>query len=145
MALTIEPGSIDHLSQVISHVVAPAFLLGAVASFISILVTRMSGVVDRIRSINDIPDEGHAKSRLKADLPRLRRRAALLHRAIFLAINSGIVAAILIVAAFAFALVGRSHAWTAAILFIISLGLLCASLVVFALEVKIGLDEYDHY
>ena len=32
---------IDHLTQVISHATAPAFLLGAVAGFLSILVTRL--------------------------------------------------------------------------------------------------------
>jgi hypothetical protein len=145
LELDIEPGSIQHLTQVISHVVAPAFLLGAVASFISILVARMNGVIDRIRSINDIPEEGHTKSGLKTDLPRLKRRAALLHRAMYLSISSGIVAALLIIMAFGAALMSFNHAWASAILFMISLGLLCASLVVFALEVKIGLNEHDHY
>jgi hypothetical protein len=142
--MEIEPGSIEHLSQVISHVVAPAFLLGAVASFISILVGRMNGVIERLREINDLPDQGHAKSVLKSDMPRLRRRAALLHRALILAISSGIVAAILIVVAFVAALLSFTHAWASAILFIISLGLLSASLVVFGMEVRIGLNEYDH-
>jgi hypothetical protein len=144
LALEIEPGSIEHLSQVISHVVAPAFLLGAVASFISILVGRENGVIERLREINDLPDQGHVKSALKSDMPRLRQRAALLHRAIFLAISSGIVAAILIVVAFGAALLSFTHAWASAILFIVSLGLLSASLVVFGMEVRIGLNEYDH-
>src|SRR5262249_47450046 len=88
----MDPVSIVQLSQVISHVVAPAFVLGAVASFISILVARMNGILDRIRSLNELPGEGHAKSALKADIPRLKQRAALLHRAIILAIGSGVVA-----------------------------------------------------
>lgn len=140
----MEPGSIDHLSQIISHVVAPAFLLGAVASFISILVVRMDRVMDRIRSINDIPDGDHPRSALKTDLPRLRQRATLLHRAIYLAIGSGVAAAVLIILAFGFALMSVTHVWSSAILFIASLGLLCASLVAFGMEVKIGLNEYDH-
>ena len=48
---------LDHLSQLISHATAPAFMLGAVAGFVSILITRMNGVIDRIRSLNTIADD----------------------------------------------------------------------------------------
>jgi Protein of unknown function (DUF2721) len=41
----------DQLSQIMSHAIAPAFLLGAVAAYISILLSRMTTVVDRIRSL----------------------------------------------------------------------------------------------
>lgn len=143
--MPVEPGSIEHLSQVISHVIAPSFLLGAVAGFISILFTRMTSVLDRLRSLNAIADEGHPHARLKADIPRLRHRAALLNRSIFLAISSGVFAAILIIAGFASALAGISHVWAAAVLFIISLALLCASLVIFAIEAAIALTDYDHH
>jgi hypothetical protein len=143
--MAVEPGSIDHLSQVISQVVAPSFLLGAVASFISILFTRMTSVLDRIRSLNAIPDESQARTKLKTDIPRLRRRTKLLNRAILLAIGSGVAATILIIVAFATALAGVHHVWAAAVLFMISLALLCVSLVVFAFEVKIALTDFDHY
>ena len=69
--------SLGQLSQIISQVVAPAFLLGAVAGFVSILASRMNGIIERMRFINDLPD-GHSKSRLKEDLPRLRHRVLLL-------------------------------------------------------------------
>ncbi|MHC2193329.1 hypothetical protein ACVJF1_005962 [Bradyrhizobium diazoefficiens] len=39
--------SIDQLARIIGNVAAPAFLLGAVASFISVLVSRINRVVDR--------------------------------------------------------------------------------------------------
>ena len=57
--MDVVPGSIDQLSQIISQVVAPAFLLGAVAGFVSILASRMNGVIERMRFINDLPSEGH--------------------------------------------------------------------------------------
>jgi hypothetical protein len=143
--MPIEPGSIDHLAQVISHVVAPAFLLGAVASFTSILISRLNVVIERLRDLNSVPSDGHVKSKLKADIPRLKRRAALLRRALLLSVASGIVSAILIIIAFGAALISMSHVWGAAMLFMISLGLLCASLVVFGIELRIGLNEYDEY
>jgi hypothetical protein len=36
------------VSRVISEAIAPAFLLGAVAAFISLLITRMNRIVDRV-------------------------------------------------------------------------------------------------
>lgn len=143
--IPIEPTTADHLAQILSHVIAPSFLLGAVASFVSILFTRMTHILDRLRSLNAIPDAGHARSPLKADIPRLARRARLMNRAIFLAVCSGIVATVLIVLAFASAYVGIQHIWGAAILFMISLMLLGAALVVFAVEIRIALTDYDHH
>lgn len=141
--MTIEPGTIDHLSQVISQVVAPSFLLGAVASFISILFSRINNVVERILRLTALEKGADSGRDLKADIIRLRRRAKLLHGASLLAIGSGIAATILIIIAFATALLSIQHVWAAAFLFIISLALLCASLIQFAREVALGLPEYD--
>lgn len=139
----VEPGSVEHLSQIISHVVAPAFLLGAVASFISILVYRMTAAIERAREIGNLPEDGHARAALRADLPRLLRRIELLNQSVRLAIASGVVATLLIILAFAAALLGSHHVWIAACLFMLSMSLLCASLIAFAFEVRIGISEYD--
>ena len=134
--------SIEQLSQIISQVVAPAFLLGAVAGFVSILASRMNGVIERMRYINDLPD-GHSKSRLKQDLPRLRRRVLLLQRSLLFSIFSGVAGALLIIVAFGAALLHREHLWGTALLFSVSMLLLCVSLVLLAAEVRIGLNEFD--
>ena len=42
---------IDHLSLAISHATAPAFMLGAVAGFLSILIARLERVADKIRAL----------------------------------------------------------------------------------------------
>lgn len=68
--------SISQLAHVISQATAPAFLLGALAAFIALLINRMNRIVDRTAILNAIPDHDTARSRLKPDLPRLRRRAA---------------------------------------------------------------------
>jgi hypothetical protein len=39
--------SVSELSQVITQAIAPAFLLGALAAFISLLILRMNRVIDR--------------------------------------------------------------------------------------------------
>ena len=69
------------LSQVMVQATAPAFILGAVAGFVSILLGRMTSVIDRIRSLNEIADGDTARAHLKSDIPRLRRRAKLLNSA----------------------------------------------------------------
>jgi hypothetical protein len=63
----------DHIGRVLSQATAPAFILGAVAAFCSLLLNRMTAVIDRIRSLNEIPDEDAARGHLKSDIARLRR------------------------------------------------------------------------
>jgi hypothetical protein len=54
----MQPDATDlgHLSQVISDATAPAFLLGAVAGFVAILIGRMNSIIDRVRSLSMIAD-----------------------------------------------------------------------------------------
>lgn len=142
--MSIGVGTIDQLSEIISQVVGPSFLLGAVASFISMLFSRMQLVLDRIRTINAIPRTDD-RGALHEDLPRLKRRVRLLHRSIQLAIASGIVTTLLIITAFAVAFFHSSHVVGSALLFIVSLSFFFASLAVLALDVMISVSEYDHY
>lgn len=72
------------------------------------------------------------------------RRAQLINRAIFLAIGSGVATASLLLVAFACAFFNVPHEPGLAMLFSLALGLLVASLVTFALEVKIALNAVDH-
>ena len=72
--------TVDQLSLVISQAAAPAFLLGAVASFLSVLVTHMSRILDRSRAISDISGDDPKTRELKIQLPELRLRAVLVIR-----------------------------------------------------------------
>jgi hypothetical protein len=92
--------SVSQLSHVISQAAAPAFLLGAPAAFIALLTNRLNRIVDRTVVLNGIPDDDTARSRLKADLPRLMRRAAMMNRAVFWAVIASIAVTILIIVAF---------------------------------------------
>jgi hypothetical protein len=132
-----------HLSQVISQATAPAFLLGAVAGFLAILMARVNGIVDRIRTLNAIADDDKAQTRLKSDLPHLRRRAKLMNQAILFAVASALCTTGLVILAFASALLGFRHEPAVAWIFILALGLLGASLFNLAREVGIALNEFD--
>jgi hypothetical protein len=140
-----ETSSVSQLSQVISQAAAPGFILAALAGFTSLLIARQNRIVDRTIVLNGISDDDPVKNRLKADLPRLLRRAAMMNRAILWALISSIAIAVLVVVAFTSALLHIQHEVGVAILFIVALVAFTISLVEFAREVRIALNELDHY
>ena len=133
------------LSQVMAQSTGPAFILGAVAGFTSILLGRMTAVLDRIRNLNEIADDDTARAHLKSDIPRLRRRVRLLNGATHLALTSGICTALLLVVGFVTAYVGVRHEYGAGVLFALAISLLGGALFKFGQEVRLGLSEADHY
>ena len=133
------------LSHVMSQSTAPAFVLGAVAAFIAILLSRMTNVIDRIRSLNEIAADDAVRARLKSDIPRLRKRVRLLNSATYLALVSGMCTSLLMVVGFASAFFGFRHEYGAGLLFALAVGLLGGSIFRFGQEVKMGLSEADHY
>jgi hypothetical protein len=137
--------SVTQIAQVISQVTAPAFLIGAVAAFTSVLISRMNRIIDRSQALNAIKDDDQTKAQLKSDIPRLRRRAALLNRAIFYSTVRAIVTSLLVIVAFISAYFNVEHEYGVAALFVVALGFFTASLVTLALETRIALHEYDHF
>jgi len=133
------------LSQVIAQVTAPAFLLGAVAAFISVLISRMNRIIDRSQSLNAIGDDNPGKAQLKSDIPRLKRRAALLNKSILFATISAIITSILVIVAFVTAYLNVRHEYGVALLFVLALGFFTVSLVNLVRETLIALHEYDHF
>jgi hypothetical protein len=137
--------SVSQLSHVITQAAAPAFILAAVAAFTALLITRQNRIVDRTIVLNAISDDDCVKGRLKADLPRLLRRAAMMNRAILWSVISSIAITVLVIVAFASALLNIQHEIGVAVLFIVALFAFTVSLVEFAREVRISLNEMDHY
>jgi hypothetical protein len=140
-----ETPSVSQLSQVISQAAAPAFLLGALAAFIAVLISRLNRIIDRTIVLNGIADDDTVKSRLKADLPRLMRRATIVNRAILWAVIGSIAVTVLVIVAFASAFFEVQHERGVAVLFMISLGAFTVSLIDFAREVRIAVNEFDHH
>ena len=140
-----ETPTVIQLSHVISQSAAPAFLLGALAAFIAVLISRLNRIIDRTIVLNGIDEQDKVRSRLKLDLPRLMRRAVMLNRAIFWAVIGSIAVTALVMVAFASALLQIRHEHGVAILFIIALAAFAIALVDFAREVRIALSEFDHH
>jgi Protein of unknown function (DUF2721) len=137
--------SIEQLSSIIGSVAAPAFLLGAVAAFISVLISRMNRVIDRSQFLHGIADEDGSKAYLKADIPRLKRRATLLNQSIFYSTVCAIVTDSLIIVAFVSAMLHLAHQYGVAILFVVALVFFVLSLVNLARETRIALHDFDHH
>src|SRR4051812_36297029 len=104
-----EMPSVSQLSQVISQAAAPAFLLGALAAFIAVLISRLNRIIDRTIVLNAIAENDAAKCRLKADMPRLLRRAAMVNRAIFWAVIGSITITLMVIVAFVSAFFQIQH------------------------------------
>ena len=137
--------SVTQLSQVIGQVTAPSFLLGAVAAFVSVLISRMNRVIDRSQTLNAIGDDDAARAHLKLDIPRLKRRAMLLNKAILFSTISAIVTSLLVITAFVTAFYNVRHEYGAAVFFIVALAFFTLSLINLAREARIALHDFDHY
>lgn len=143
--MSLEPGSVEHLSELISHVVAPAFMLSAVGGFISLLSERLRLVVVRIREFTLAPPIELAGINADDVIFRLRRRARNLNLAIFFALLAGLSALVLIIVAFAAALSSSQHVWHAAALFIASAFFLLCSVVTFGVDLMMAMTSHDHH
>jgi uncharacterized membrane protein len=137
--------SLNQLSNIIGSVAAPAFLLGAVAAFISILVSRQNRVIDRSQVLNKISKSDEERSYLKEDIPRLKRRAELLNRSVLYATVSAIVTALLVIVAFISAMLHLAHEYGVAVLFVVALAFFLLALIDLARETQMGLSDLDHH
>ena len=144
-AIMLHPLSLSEISHVIALATAPAFLLGGIVGFLTLLVSRMARIVDRLRVLDDIDDQDQRHARLKADVPDLRRRARLIHLSMTLSIASGVTTALLVVIAFVGALLDLELEVLIASLFVLSLLAFVLALCIMVQEAVIALREFAHY
>jgi len=133
--------SIEQLSNVISQVTGPAFLLAAEAQLLSVLVSRLDRIVDRARTIEEANGDSAAQAAQKAELPILRKRGMLIHFAIYWGVASCIVTSVLVIIGFAAAYLHMRHEYGAGLLFALAMGLFTAALIAFARELQLGYLE----
>ena len=133
------------LSRIIGQITAPAFLLGAVAAYIALLLARLRQVIDRIQELNSVADDDKVRVPLRADIPRLHRRAKLLNRAVEYSAISAIVVTALMVVAFVSAFLNVQHEHGVGILFIVALGFFATALLNLVRETRIALHEFDFH
>jgi hypothetical protein len=124
---------IDRLTQIFSNAIAPAFFLGAVAAFVSLMMSRLAAVNAQMKAAGELPQDGAAAGSSMS--PRaLTRRARLLSDGIILSLGGGMCATLLLAILFASQFFGLHHAYGAAVLFIAATLLLGVALFRFAQE-----------
>ncbi|HTV29487.1 MAG TPA: DUF2721 domain-containing protein [Xanthobacteraceae bacterium] len=140
MLLNLVPNA-TQLQAMFAQAAAPAFLLAAIAAFISILMARTAALMAQIRGLSEIPDSDPVRTKLKDEIPHLKRRAFLLHRAAYLGLLAGIATACLLVLMSLYTFFGVERMYGAGFLFAVAVGLFISSLFNFAMEVRVALRE----
>jgi len=135
----------NQFALVISQAAAPAFMLGAVASFLTVLFSQLNLVIGRLRDIRAVPDASATNAQLEAAAPRLKARLARIGWAIGWAIASGVATCFVIIAAFAGAWFGIRHEIGAAILFTTSLVCFTMALIIFGYEIKVAMRDVAEF
>ena len=108
---------IDRLTQIFSNAVAPSFFLGAVAAFVSLMMSRLAAVNAHIKATRALPDQDRSAVGSSMALRPLTRRARLLNDGIILSLGGGVCATLLLAALFASQFFGLKHVYGAGILF----------------------------
>lgn len=140
--MLVESPSLEQLSTVISQVTGPAFLLAAEAQLLAVLVSRMDRITDRSRALSALADDD-PEARRKAELPILRRRATLMHRAIYWGVASCIITCLMVILGFVMAFMRFAHEYGAAAMFGIAMATFTSALIAFWREVRLGFSEFE--
>src|SRR5260370_31393519 len=83
---------IDRLTQIFSNAVAPSFFLGAIAAFVSLMMSRLAAVNAHIKATRALPDQDGSAVGSSMALRPLTRRARLLNDGIILSLGGGVCA-----------------------------------------------------
>jgi len=129
---------IERLTKIFQQATAPAFLLGAIAGFVSLMFSRLNHIVDRLRAM---PDD----DRLDAHRTILRRRARLLSRGILASLYGAIFSTLMLAILFVSEIFGLRYAFFAPTLFALATISLGVGLVRFVQEARMGVAEADEF
>jgi hypothetical protein len=131
----------ERLRTIFGLATAPAFFLGAIAGFVSLMSTRLADALDRLQAFKAL--SGEEQTRQVQHGASLRRRARLLQQAIRVSLVAGVTATVLLADLFATEFFGFEHAYGAGLLFGVSTVCLGIGLLRFAQEAWMGSSEMD--
>lgn len=130
----------EAIAQNIQLALAPVFLLTGIASVLNVLSARLGRVVDRARKLEAEfagLDPGE-RARAQAELRVLGRRMAAAHWAIGLCTSASLSVCVVVALIFVSDLVSLKLSAAVAPLFILTMALLIAGLLLFLYEVQIA-------
>lgn len=131
---------VDEITRVIGLATAPAFLLGAVAGLLSLLVGRLTRTADLVRTLLRDREEVSAAERTEL-LRRTLQRVDHTRWAVTLCGLSGIVTGWMVVLTFVDVLLGFHNSQAIAVAFIIAMVLFTTALAFLILEIRLSVTD----
>jgi hypothetical protein len=130
------------LIPILQMAVGPVILISGIGLLLLSMTNRLGRVIDRSRILSEARQKvtGHAQVHLVSQLNILQRRARLVRLAIGLATFSLLMAAILVMSLFLAALLKLEIGLTVACFFVICMGSLIGSLIVFLRDINLALE-----
>ena len=135
---------LEGITHTIQLAVAPVFLLSSIGMMLSVQATRLSRIVDRARRLEEKYDPGRADaSAVLQELRPLSQRARLIHAALTFGTGAALLVCLLIAMAFLGYLLDVKLGGLVAVLFILAMASLVASLLCFLQEVFIAIRTLE--
>jgi len=133
--------SVSELIPLLQTAIGPIVLISGVGLLLLTMTNRLGHVIDRARIISGQVAglDGPQRERKVAQLAVLWRRARIIRLSIILTATSALCAAILIVMLFLTAVLGWDSAWLIGTLFVLGMGSLIASLLLFIQDLNLSL------
>ena len=135
--------SVSSIAHIIQLAVAPVFLLAGLGGILNVVSTRLSRVVDRVRTLErellaDPEPEPELEEIARKELGILDRRMGLCHWSVGLCTTSALLISLVVVILFVADLVALNFAIPVSLLFIAAMASLTFGLLLFLLEVTIA-------
>ncbi len=133
--------SVSELVPLLQTAIGPIVLISGVGLLLLTMTNRLGRVIDRARIISGQVAglDGPQREGKVAQLAVLWRRARIIRLSIILTAASALCAAILIVILFLTAVLGWDSAWLIGTLFVLGMGSLIASLLLFIQDLNLSL------
>lgn len=136
--------SINELIPVLQTAIGPVILISGVGLLLLSMTNRFSRIIDRARNLLAISENqsGPVQQKTLAQIDILWSQAKLIRLSILFAAISLLCAALLIIILFITALFGIEDAWLLTLIFVVCMGSLIASLIVFITDINRSLSAF---
>ncbi len=138
-----ESSAVEGLSRAIQLSVAPVFLLTGITGLLGMFTSRLARIIDRTRLLQEALERSDLREgrRLRSALLVQRRRTFLINRALFCATLTALLVAGVVGVLFISAVAALNLATIVVPVFVLAMGSLIASLVLFLLEVQLAIRQ----
>ncbi len=140
MALIESLANITDVAHVIQLAVAPAFLLTGIGAILSVLVNRLTRVVDRFRVLEQVlpQAQGDLLASVQTEMDVLAHRARMVHWAIGLGTSAALFICVVIATLFIGSIMSLQMPFIIASLFVMAMLALVAGLLCFLREIALA-------